>query len=71
MQHANVASPNANRPISIEVDGEPLGVVIPQQDGFRFLAVRLNAFAIDGQVFGSVAAAREAARLAIGSEDAA
>ena len=69
MQHAHVARPNGNRPISIEVAGEPLGVVIPEGDGFRFLAVRFNAFAIDGQVFGTVDDAREAARVAILSVD--
>lgn len=65
MQHAHVDKPHGNRPIAIEVDGEPLGVVIPEGEGFRFLAVRLNAFGIDGQVFESVEAAEEAASLAL------
>ena len=65
MQHAQVDKPNGNRPIAIEVDGEPLGVVIPEGEGFRFLAVRLNAFGIDGQVFDSVEAAEQAASLAL------
>lgn len=62
MQHSFVEKPNNNKPIEIEVDGEPLGVVIPQEDGFRFLAVRFNAFGIDGQTFASVEEARAAAR---------
>lgn len=49
------------RPIAIEVDGEPLGVVVPTPEGFRFLAVRYSAFGIDGQIFDSVEAARAAA----------
>lgn len=61
MQHSPVTRPQANRPVTIEVDGEPLGVVIREASGFRFLAVRFNAFAIDGQVFDSVDAARAAA----------
>jgi hypothetical protein len=65
MQHAHVDKPNGNRPIAIEVDGEPLGVVIPEGEGFRFLAVRLNAFGIDGQIFASVKAAEEAASVAL------
>lgn len=65
MQHSNVTNPNGTRPISIDVEGEPQGVVIPEAGGFRFLAVRLGAFAIDGRVFASVAAARDAARSAL------
>ncbi len=42
------------RPIQIEVDGEPLGVLVPQGDAYRFLAVRFPVFAIDGQTFASV-----------------
>lgn len=61
MQHEHAEKPNGNRPVTIEVEGEPLGVVVPESEGFRFLAVRLNAFAIDGQVFDSVEAAEKAA----------
>jgi hypothetical protein len=63
MTHAE--KPPGNRPVTIEVEGEPLGVVVPEREGFRFLAVRLNAFAIDGQVFGSVEAAERAASKAM------
>ena len=54
MQHQIIPRPPASRPIAIEVDGEPLGVVVPADEGFRFLAVRLNAFAVDGRVFTTV-----------------
>jgi len=64
MQHSNVEKPGTNKPITIEVRGEPLGVVLPEEDGFRFLAVRFSAFAIDGYVFDSVDAATKAATIA-------
>ena len=64
MQHSFVEKPNSNKPIAIEVDGEPLGVVIPDADGFKFLAVRFHAFGIDGLTFASVEEARAAARKA-------
>ena len=64
MQHPQT-KPSGNKPIAIEVEGEPLGVVIPGEDGFRFLAVRFHAFPIDGQIFESVEAAREAASHAL------
>jgi hypothetical protein len=44
----------AHKPIVIEVGGEPLGVVVPHAEGYRFLAVKLPAFAIDGQQFATV-----------------
>lgn len=69
MQHSHVDKPNGNKPITIEVDGEPLGVVVPDEAGFRFLAVRFNAFAIDGQVFATVEAARQAASTALAGDD--
>jgi hypothetical protein len=46
------------RPIAIEVEGEPVGVVVPSPEGYRFLAVRLAAFGSDGRVFDSVESAR-------------
>ena len=69
MQHSHVEKPIGNKPIAIEVEGEPLGVVIPEAAGFRFLAVRFNAFGIDGQVFDSIEAARAAAGAALGDAD--
>lgn len=61
MQHTFVEKPNGNKPLTIEVDGEPLGIVVPEAAGFRFLAVR-DAFGIDGLTFASVEEARAAAR---------
>lgn len=61
MQENNISRAKAQKPIVIEVAGEPLGVVVPQAQGFRFLAVKLPAFAIDGQHFPSI----EQAHLAV------
>jgi len=60
MQYQTISRPPAQRPIAIEVDGEPLGVVVPSDEGFRFLAVKLQAFAVDGHIFTTVEAARDA-----------
>jgi hypothetical protein len=65
MQHTRVEKPASARPVTIEVDGQPLGVVIPDPQGYRFLAVRFNAFGIDGQTFASVEAAQLAASQAL------
>jgi len=71
MQHQSFDTrPPAPKPIAIEVDGEPLGVVVPADEGFRFLAVRLNAFAIDGKIFTTVEAARDAVSAAVHTDDA-
>jgi hypothetical protein len=67
MQHIAVEKPNTNKPVAIEVDGEPQGVVVPDTAGYRFLAVRLGAFEVDGEVFESVEAARAAVSQAIGA----
>jgi hypothetical protein len=70
MEHHVISSrPPAPRPVAIEVDGEPLGVVIPADEGFRFLAVRLNAFAVEGQIFPTIDAARDAVTAAVHQED--
>lgn len=66
MQHTHVDKPNGNKPVTIEVDGEPVGVVVPEAEGFRFLAVRFGAFAIEGEIFDTVEAARAAANAALG-----
>lgn len=65
MQHPIVDRPHENRPITIEVDGEPLGVVVPDGTGFRFLAVRFHAFSLDGQTFDSIEAAQAAVSEAV------
>jgi len=69
MQHQIVTKPPSSRPIAIEVDGEPLGVVIPADDGYRFLAVRLNAFAVDGKIFTTFEAARDALSAVVHTDD--
>lgn len=68
MQYQTITRPPATRPIAIEVDGEPLGVVVPSDEGYRFLAVRFAAFPLDGHVFDSVEAARTAVGAALQDE---
>jgi hypothetical protein len=58
MQYEPISRPRAVKPIAIEVDGEPLGVVVPSDEGYRFLAVRFAAFPLDGRIFESVEDAR-------------
>jgi hypothetical protein len=65
MQQEIYSSPPTGRPIAIEVDGEPLGVVVPSDEGYRFLAVRYVAFPLDGQIFESVEEARNTLGAAI------
>jgi hypothetical protein len=62
MQHAQFEKPSSAKPIAVDIDGEPKGVLIASGDGFRFLAVRLDAFGVDGQLFDSVEAAEAAVR---------
>ena len=69
MQHEIVTRPPASRPIAIEVDGEPLGVVVPAGEGYRFLAVRYAAFPLDGRIFDSVEEARLTLGAAIHADD--
>lgn len=46
------------KPILIEIAGEPLGVVVPTDGRFRFLAIKLEAFDFDGRIYNTVADAR-------------
>jgi hypothetical protein len=62
MQHAHFEKPKSARPIAVDIDGEPKGVLVTLDEGFRFIAVRLDAFGVDGQVFASVEAAEAAVR---------
>ena len=71
MQERSLDRAKADRPIVIEVGGEPLGVVVPNGDGFRFLAVKLPAFVIDGQQFETVEKAHFAVSQAVRKGDAA
>jgi hypothetical protein len=65
MQHTPTRRPHDQRPTVIEVDGEPLGVVVPAAEGFRFLAVKLPVFDIDGQTFATIEDATRAATTAM------
>lgn len=65
MQHAQFEKPHGAKPIAVDIDGEPKGVLVVHDDGFRFLAVRLDAFGVDGQVFASIKAAEAAVRDAL------
>lgn len=55
------------RPIVIEVGGEPQGVVVPTDGGYKFLAVKLPAFAMDGHHFPSIETAHLAVSQAVQS----
>lgn len=50
------------KPIVIAVSGQPQGVVVPAEGDYRFLAVKLGVFPLDGRLFKSVADAHRAAR---------
>ena len=67
MQENSLNRAKAHKPIVIEVSGEPLGVVVPHEKGYRFLAVKLPAFAIDGQHFETVEKAHFAVSQAVKS----
>ncbi len=62
MQHAHFEKPHSLKPIAVDIDGEPKGVLVAHDAGFRFLAVKLDAFGVDGQVFASIEAAENAVR---------
>lgn len=70
MQELSLNRAERLKPIVIEVGGEPQGVVVPDPEGFRFLAVKLPAFPIDGQRFPSVETAHVAVRDAVLSKQA-
>jgi hypothetical protein len=61
MQENNLNRAERLRPIVIEVGGEPQGVVVPAEGGYKFVAVKLPAFAMDGHHFPSI----ETAHLAV------
>ena len=71
MQERSLDRAKAHKPIVIEVGGEPQGVVVPNAEGFRFVAVKLLAFAIDGQQFETVERAHFAVSQAVRKTDAA
>jgi hypothetical protein len=61
MKENNLNRAERLRPIVIEVAGEPQGVVVPAEGGYKFVAVKLPAFAMDGQHFPTI----ETAHLAV------
>lgn len=61
MQENNLNQAERLRPIVIEVGGEPQGVVVPADGGYKFVAVKLPAFAMDGHLFPTI----ETAHLAV------
>lgn len=65
MQHAPFEKPHGAKPIAVDVDGEPKGVLVALDAGFRFLAVKFDAFGVDGQIFETVEAAEAAVRDAL------
>ncbi|ODT66496.1 MAG: hypothetical protein ABS75_27375 [Pelagibacterium sp. SCN 63-23] len=71
MQENSLNRAASLRPIVIEVAGEPQGVVVPDAGGYRFVAVKLPAFAMDGRHFPNVETAHRAVSLAVSESDAA
>ena len=71
MQENSLNRAERLRPIVIEVAGEPQGVVVPHAEGYRFLAVKLPAFAIDGHTFPTVETAHLAVTEALRNDSAA
>jgi hypothetical protein len=49
MQHAPFEKPHSAKPIAVDIDGEPKGVLLALDAGFRFLAVKFDAFGVDGR----------------------
>ena len=70
MQENSLNRAERLKPIVIEVAGEPQGVVVPDAEGYRFLAVKLPAFAIDGQRFANIELAHSAVSRAVLASDA-
>lgn len=65
MQHTPIQHAQPARPLPLNIDGEPKGILIHDPRGYRFMAVKLDAFAVDGEVFDSIEAAVSAVRQAI------
>jgi len=60
MQENSLSKAETHRPTVIEVAGEPQGVVVPAEGGYRFVAVKLPAFVVDGQHFPTIELAHRA-----------
>ena len=65
MQENSLRRAETLRPTVIEVAGEPQGVVVPTEGGYRFLAVKLPAFVVDGHHFETIEIAHKAVRDAV------
>lgn len=65
MQQLSPRRSASGKPIVIAVDGDPQGVLLRTGSRYRFLAVRFEAFAIEGQEFLSIADAKVAAARAV------
>lgn len=65
MQENSLKQAERLRPIVIEVGGEPQGVVVPADGGYKFVAVKLPAFAMDGHLFPTIETAHLAVSQAI------
>ncbi|MGN6486728.1 MAG: hypothetical protein ACTHLT_02760 [Devosia sp.] len=68
MQHAHFEKSSRAKPVAVDIDGEPKGVLVASGEGFRFLAVKLDAFGVDGQLFDSLEAAEAAVRESLRGE---
>lgn len=53
------------KPIVISVAGEPQGVVVRNGNDYRFMAVKLGVFPLEGKIFESIEAARAAAEAVV------
>ncbi|MBD8066167.1 hypothetical protein IC608_11880 [Devosia sp. PTR5] len=69
MQENNLNRATRVRPTVIEVAGEPQGVVVPEAGGYKFVAVKLPAFPIDGQYFANIELAHLAVSQAVRESD--
>lgn len=44
----------SRKPVSIPLSGEPQGILVENGGSYRFVAVRFDAFALDGRAFSSI-----------------
>ena len=44
----------SRKPVSVPLSGEPQGILVENGGTYRFVAVKFDVFALDGQAFGSV-----------------
>lgn len=51
----------------IEVGGQPVAVAVPEGDRYRFIAVKFPVWSLDGKLFPTPDAARQAAEAVAGA----